>query len=357
MEQYTNPRIWGPHFWFILKCIVHNYPMSPTAQDKEHIESYFYELQFVLPCEKCKYTFKQHYNKYPINKYLSSKTKLIEWLELIYDETNRSISNNRVKILDEFIDTGEMMPIKQNVKSDNDKILEQHLRDATRKVTANNTNPNITTLSMLVNQPVNDKKLSFEPKKHSMTTDNPIFDKHVNGKKIPSNIITTNTKINAIPNIDLIIKANKSLTSQKVEASQKVEVPQKVEVLQNDKTITQKQVFNQVAQPIPQTKLITPIPIFQNTSQTPKSIPKPNIQPMAVIPPIKKNNTTPIQSNPMKPEQKIPKPNLPLTNKPSYEKPKQNNLQKYEQSPSKPKAKTLTYSNLKVVSKCQKCKQ
>ncbi len=362
MEQYTNPRIWGPHFWFILKCITHNYPMSPTAQDKEHMESFFYELQFVLPCEKCKYTFKQHYNKYPINKYLSCRTKLIEWLELIYDETNRSIANNRVKIMDEYIDTGEMVPIKQNVKSDTDKILEQHLRDVTKKVTANTLNANLTTFSMLAAQPVDNKpKFSFEPKIHSMTTENPNFGKQVNGKKIP--VINTNTTTqNVIPNMDLIINANKNLIPNQV--AQRIEIPP------NDKIAMQKQVFNQIVQP--QNKLITPTPIFQNTTQIPKNptVPKPtpqlpkyntNTNTTTVIPPVKKNITTTtsiIQSNPIKPEQKIPKPNLPLINKSlSYEKPKPNNLQKYEQSQTKPKAKTLTYSNLKVISKCQKCKQ
>lgn len=288
MEQYTNPRIWGPHFWFILRCIVNNYPMSPNAQDKEHMESYFYELQYVLPCEKCKYTFKQHFNKYPICKYLTSRHKLVEWLELIFDETNRSIANNRVKILDEYIDTGEMMPIKQVSKNDSDKILEQNLKAEIKKAASNSVNANVTTLAMFAERPVDVKpKLAYEPIKHNVTVDNPIFDKQVNGKKLPTPKTNRDTNQNTIPNLALILNANKNLVPNL--QSQKVEIPNTKPIItltQNDKLAMQKQVFNQIV-PQTQSKLISPTPIHQSTTQVPTQI-------KSVVPPPKSN--IPIQS-------------------------------------------------------------
>ena len=61
MSQYSSPKIWGPHFWFILRCVAHNYPLNPTPEEANHVKNFFHELQYVLPCEVCKYTFKQHY--------------------------------------------------------------------------------------------------------------------------------------------------------------------------------------------------------------------------------------------------------------------------------------------------------
>lgn len=126
MEQYTNPKIWGPHFWFMLRCITYNYPISPTKDEAAHMKKYFDELQYILPCEKCKYTFKQHYAKYPIDKYLSTKDRLIEWIEIMYQETAKSIKNNRVKIIDN--PSSDMLLLKTKKKGSDD--LEKKLKEA-----------------------------------------------------------------------------------------------------------------------------------------------------------------------------------------------------------------------------------
>ena len=67
----------------------------------------------------------------------------------MYEETNKAIVNNRVKILDEYIDTGEMMPLKQLVKTEKDKTLEKHLNQARRAVT-NNALPNNLSIIMVL---------------------------------------------------------------------------------------------------------------------------------------------------------------------------------------------------------------
>jgi hypothetical protein len=288
-----------------------------------------------------------------------------------------------------------MMPIKQIPKNDTDKLLEQNLRAEIKKAASNNANNNLTTLSMFAERPVATKqKLAYEPIRHAMTTENPIFDKQVTGKKIPVQNTNTNATLNTIPNLALILNANKNLIpnlqSQKIETTKSI-VTLVANGTQNDKIAMQKQVFNQIIPPTSnnQSKLISPTPIYQSTTQIPKQtaqtklnipiqLPKPvvqlpnqKIQPQEVsqqynttkniIPPKKNNlsNNKFVQSNPIKPESKFPKPMLPPTNKPSTnDKQKPKNVQKYDQKNEKKyKPKTLTYSNLTVISKCQKCKQ
>jgi len=401
MEQYTNPRIWGPHFWFILRCIVHNYPMSPTSADKQHMESFFYELQFALPCEKCKYTFKQHYNKFPINKYLTDRQKLIEWLDLIYEETNRSIANNRIKILDEFIDTGEMMPLKQIPKSEKDKVLEQHLNIAKKNVINNSTNGGLTTLPIFNNQTNNfltsQTKTSFEPKKHVITTDIPIFDKQVNGKKntekkpVNTNQITNNQILNnqlanlkqkqipiqipmakIDPNLQLMPTQAPILNTLSkqipvpvpipvVNPSQKTNVRQNIEpyphlqtelpkppitkhLSKTDKLTMQQQLFN---------------PVNKNIDMNPhtdaKSKSKINVKPQMYKKEIKSTQQVTFKPNP---NNKPIVPALPSNYNYNYTQVITNNKKlNLNDQIGNYKPKSITYSNLTVISKCKKCLQ
>lgn len=98
IEQYTNPKIWGPHFWFMFRCISNNYPDNPSEDDTHHTKSFFYSLQYLLPCIVCRESYVEHFNKYPIENYLSNKDQLIKWTEIIYQETNNSkkIDDNHI---------------------------------------------------------------------------------------------------------------------------------------------------------------------------------------------------------------------------------------------------------------------
>lgn len=116
MSEYSSPKIWGPHFWYMLRCIANNYPLNPTKEDAIHVRNYFNELQYILPCEICKYTFRQHFNRHPIEKGLYNKYTLIDWVETIYQETKKVIQDKRIKILDPEEDIERIEPIKPQLK-------------------------------------------------------------------------------------------------------------------------------------------------------------------------------------------------------------------------------------------------
>ncbi len=97
MEQYTNPKEWGPHFWFVIRCIANNYPEVPTEDDIKYTKTFFYALQYTLPCILCRESYVQHFNKHNIDLYLSTNKKLIEWTEIIYNETNNKINSEKNK--------------------------------------------------------------------------------------------------------------------------------------------------------------------------------------------------------------------------------------------------------------------
>lgn len=333
MEQYTNPKIWGPHFWFILRCVVHNYPMVPTLEDKKHMENYFYELQYVLPCEKCKYTFKQHYNKFPINKYLSDKNKLVEWLDLMYEETNRSIMNNRVKIMDEFINTGEMAPLKQTFKTDSDKQLEQQIKNIKTQVARNMT----PVVNNVTQYNPNLGNTTFEPKKHVINNDTPNFAKQANGKKSKYN----NRKNTNVANNNNYNTNNQIIQQNTVSRTLNIkEKPLAVPVVATKKEI-----------PIETKKdAIIPINIQKtlNTQQKQQQIFTPVNELKPALPP--KTNIT------QKPTIETKKASIPLYKPKLPENYVVNDVKPYSSYQPLAKSKNTTYSTLTVTSKCKSCK-
>lgn len=94
MSKNISPKIWGPHFWYVMRCIASTYPENPTNDQMIHAKNFYSELQYLLPCEKCRTSYTQHFEKYPIENWLVNNIKLSEWVELIYMETTNNISKN-----------------------------------------------------------------------------------------------------------------------------------------------------------------------------------------------------------------------------------------------------------------------
>jgi hypothetical protein len=104
--QYTTPKIWGPHFWFMFRCIANNYPELPTDDDIKYTRSFYSTFQFILPCITCRESYVEHFNKTPIDSYLKNKDKLIQWVNIIYEDTNKKIQlNNNKEITNNTIQT------------------------------------------------------------------------------------------------------------------------------------------------------------------------------------------------------------------------------------------------------------
>ena len=78
MLYNINPNIWGKSFWNVIHFITMAYPDNPSDEDKQHVMSFFKDLQFVLPCENCRNHFKSNLITYPLtDEILSSRYSFI----------------------------------------------------------------------------------------------------------------------------------------------------------------------------------------------------------------------------------------------------------------------------------------
>jgi hypothetical protein len=89
-----NSKYWGKHGWIFLNSIALTYDGS----NKEEYLKFFNQLQYVLPCKKCR----EHYKKNILtlnNSVLQNKDTLLKWLIDIRNSIN--IENNRPLITKE----------------------------------------------------------------------------------------------------------------------------------------------------------------------------------------------------------------------------------------------------------------
>jgi hypothetical protein len=97
-----DPDSWGPPAWIFLHSVTLTYPLKPTKEEMKNYYNFFMSLQYILPCNKCRYHYKQNLIKYPLSKdILSSKKKVIKWLYDIHNNINRMNSKRNIT-LDEF---------------------------------------------------------------------------------------------------------------------------------------------------------------------------------------------------------------------------------------------------------------
>ena len=58
--------VWGPSIWHALHTISFNYPIHPTAQEKQHYRDFILNLQYVLPCKYCRMNLKTNFKQLPL---------------------------------------------------------------------------------------------------------------------------------------------------------------------------------------------------------------------------------------------------------------------------------------------------
>lgn len=97
MSKYTVPKIWGPYYWFVMRSTAFNYSINPDETEIKQTKNFFISLQYILPCKMCKKSYAEHLQKYSLDAALKNKNTLMEWVELIYNETQKSKSEQKIE--------------------------------------------------------------------------------------------------------------------------------------------------------------------------------------------------------------------------------------------------------------------
>jgi hypothetical protein len=84
--------VWGPGMWHYLHTMSFNYPVHPTSKDKEHYRDFVLQLQYVLPCGKCRKNLLKNFKKLPLTlDCMESRTTFSTYIYDLHEQVNRML--------------------------------------------------------------------------------------------------------------------------------------------------------------------------------------------------------------------------------------------------------------------------
>ena len=86
-----NPKVWGPHYWFVLHTIALTYPLKPNETVKKKYYDFIENLPIFIPIENIGNYFSELLDKYPVSPYLDSRESFIKWVYFIHNTINKSL--------------------------------------------------------------------------------------------------------------------------------------------------------------------------------------------------------------------------------------------------------------------------
>ena len=86
-----DPKVWGPHYWFVLHTIALNYPLNPTETSKKKYYDLIENFPLFIPISDMANSFSRLLDNYPITPYLDSRESFIKWVYFIHNQINLSL--------------------------------------------------------------------------------------------------------------------------------------------------------------------------------------------------------------------------------------------------------------------------
>lgn len=125
-----DPKVWGPHFWFILHLVSFNYPDNPSTPDKDNYKRFYESIGDILPCPLCKKHYKSHMSQFPIGVHLDSRMDLITWVVQVHNFVNQYLGKPIYTVkqaLDTYANLDPVSPfIKVNLNAIKRKKMVKH---------------------------------------------------------------------------------------------------------------------------------------------------------------------------------------------------------------------------------------
>ena len=78
-RQNLPPAQWGPHAWDFLESVAQGYSDQPTVEQRLAMRQFLQNLNFALPCEKCRKNFATEVRLLS-ERDLDSRDTLLQWL-------------------------------------------------------------------------------------------------------------------------------------------------------------------------------------------------------------------------------------------------------------------------------------
>ena len=100
----SDPRIWGPAFWFTLHNGAARYPIKASPICAERMKGFIIGMPVMIPCEKCQdhatAHIEQNYNK--LDEIVSGREKLFNFFVSFHNYVNKRYGKPEMSIEDAY---------------------------------------------------------------------------------------------------------------------------------------------------------------------------------------------------------------------------------------------------------------
>jgi hypothetical protein len=84
--------VWGPGMWHFLHTMSFNYPVRPTCEEKRKYRDFILQLQYVLPCGKCRQNLKRNFRRLPLKGcHLQSRETFSKYVYDLHEVVNEML--------------------------------------------------------------------------------------------------------------------------------------------------------------------------------------------------------------------------------------------------------------------------
>lgn len=125
-NYYLDPKIWGPHYWFVLHTIAITYPLKPNEVTKKKYYDFIQSLPLFLPISEIGDSFSRLLDKYPVTPYLDSRESFVKWMHFIHNKINEALGVPEM-YEDNALQTYYQLYTPKTVKDDNERMRREKI--------------------------------------------------------------------------------------------------------------------------------------------------------------------------------------------------------------------------------------
>jgi len=90
---------WAPSAWKFLNAVAYSYPVKPDIAERQKMHRFLVSLSDVLPCSLCRRHFQKAVSGEALtDDDLSSRNKLVAWLNRTHNEVNQRLGKQQISI-------------------------------------------------------------------------------------------------------------------------------------------------------------------------------------------------------------------------------------------------------------------
>ncbi len=99
-DKLFDPKVWGPHFWFLLMTLAVSYPLKANETTQKKYYDFISNLPLFIPHPPIGNKFSGLLDKYPVSPYLEGKDAFMKWVLFIHNKINTMIDKEEITLTD-----------------------------------------------------------------------------------------------------------------------------------------------------------------------------------------------------------------------------------------------------------------